>query len=58
MAYVLYAAAMRLFGPSARRTIDDGHPHFGVEDRERVRDGFRSWIAEALRRQPDSIKDL
>lgn len=52
LAYVHYDAALRL--RNARR--GDGGDE--KPDRETLREGFRRWIAEALRLFPTSIKDL
>jgi tetratricopeptide (TPR) repeat protein len=50
LAYLHYDAAMS----GGRGVPKDAEPL----DRETAREGFRRWIAEALERRPDSVKDL
>lgn len=59
LAYLHYSAAMDLRAPQPRRRRDrasEGEPP--PLDREQLRRGFRRWIAEALRLEPGSPKQL
>ncbi len=52
LVWLHYAGCMELLSPSrAQRPTK-------IPDRETLREGFRKWVAEALRADPDSIKDL
>ncbi|MFO0649314.1 MAG: hypothetical protein U0326_23930 [Polyangiales bacterium] len=53
LAWLHYAACMELVAKAPREPGAAELPQ-----REALREGFRRWMAEALRVQPDSIKDL
>jgi tetratricopeptide (TPR) repeat protein len=64
LAYIYYSAALERRKKDvldAGRARDDGEkkrPAKPFEDLGELRDGFRTWIGEALRLHPDSVKDL